>query len=589
MNHLKAFLQNHRIAVFLAIITALIVALPQVYFRIDHRDDGVYAGIELLPDSPWSARAREVMDGHPWFGNIYNKDGKDLPYLFQPLGSMTVAYMGELFGLDINNTLLLSRLVLTFVVFMLMYGFVFLISGDKRAAISSTILFLLMEGAMSPNGLMNLLHGVSPESFLRMARPVNPAMVYVLLFSFLITFWLYYKGQGKRYGFLSALFLGLNFYNYFYTWTYLYAFGGFLVFLLFVQKKWNEGVRLLWVFLGAFLVGIPYVINLHNVTQHPAYEEVGQRFGLLLTHAPLFIGMLALIGLVVFLFKFPKDDRERYTFALALMLAPLATMNQQILTGKVLQTSHYHWFFHKPLAIIIVFIVLFHLLGKSIRFASYRLLVVLMVVTISLASGLFVQMDSYFHSNKDGGEIAIERQKYGPVMEWLNQNVEKESVVFGNDETSHLTVIYTPLNVFYHRASPFASLSSTRARQLEVLFSFYRLRGVDATNAREVFYTERETLSGQVYGIHYRELYGTYASIPDEKVEEILNEYLSTLSVPPAEWLENIFSKYEVSYFVWDKKTDPEWNTTDYTFLTPVASFDTIEIYRFSPSTRTIE
>ena len=83
----------------------------------------IYQGIELLPDSPWSARVREVQDGHPNFGSIYYKDGKDNPYLFQPLGSMAVGYMGKVFSLDINNTLLLSRFVLTFVAFFLIYGF----------------------------------------------------------------------------------------------------------------------------------------------------------------------------------------------------------------------------------------------------------------------------------------------------------------------------------------------------------------------------------------------------------------------------------------------------------------------------------
>ena len=76
MKKLRQSLLNHKLAILLAIVISIITAFPQVYFRIEHRNDGIYQGIELLPDSPWSPRAREVQDGHPNFGNIYNKDGK---------------------------------------------------------------------------------------------------------------------------------------------------------------------------------------------------------------------------------------------------------------------------------------------------------------------------------------------------------------------------------------------------------------------------------------------------------------------------------------------------------------------------------
>src|ERR1051325_4711459 len=97
----KDLLRKHWVVLILAATTSLIVAFPQIYFRIDHRNDGIYKGIELLPDSPWSARVREVQDGHPQFGSIYYEDGKNDPYLFQPFGSMLVSYMGEGLGLGI--------------------------------------------------------------------------------------------------------------------------------------------------------------------------------------------------------------------------------------------------------------------------------------------------------------------------------------------------------------------------------------------------------------------------------------------------------------------------------------------------------
>ncbi len=574
-------ISRHKIAIILAILASIIVAFPQIYFRIDHGDDGIYQGIEMLPDSPWSARAREVMDGHPNFGAIYYQDGKDNPYLFQPLGSMVVGYTGKALSLDINNTILLSRFVFTFAVFLLIYGFVFLLSKDRLAALSGATVLLLGQSALSYSGLSDLLHGRSPEDFLNIARPVNPAMIYIFLFGFLIAFWLFYKNKKWTYGVLSAVLLGLNFYNYFYSWTYLYAFGGILILFLLVRKKWQEALKITAVFLGALVVAIPYGINLYNATLHPAYQEAALRNGVIQTHAPLFVGFVVIAALAFFLWKFPREDKEKYFFGLALLLAPFITMNQQLLTGKVLQANHYHWFFHKPIAVIFVLIIIFYFLYRR-KLDFYRKAFAVLIITASLATGMFVQAASYLYGKNDGGKVAIERQKYGPVMKWLNENAEKEAVVLANNEASHLTVIYTPLNVFYHRAGMF-SLAATNGRLLDTLFTFYRLRGVSAKDAREIFFAERGYISTNIYGMHYRKLLGLYEAIPDEKIEETVTLYEKTLAAPASDWLKQMMDKYEVEYIIWDKKNNPTWDLDQYGYLNKAAEFGDLAVYLFRP------
>ncbi|MCH8986767.1 hypothetical protein IIA94_01215, partial [Patescibacteria group bacterium] len=412
---------------------------------------------------------------------------------------------------------------------------------------------------------------------------VNPAMIYVLFFGFLVSFWLFYKKRDWRYGIVSAILLGLNFYNYFYSWTFLYAFGGLLVLLFLIQKKWREAAQIGSVFLGALLVAIPYGINLYQATLHPAYAEVGARFGIIETHVPLFVGFTVLGALVIFFFGFPREDRQKYFFGLALLLAPFITMNQQLLTGKVLQPTHYHWFMHKPLAVIFVLIAIFYLLARH-KLVFYKKALAVFIITVSIAMGIFVQANSYSFAplNRDGGSIAIERQKYGPVMQWLNEHADKEAVVLSNDEISHIAVIYTPLNVFYHRAAVY-SLSATQSRLLDVLFTFYRLRGVGIKDARDVFFRERGYVSSNVYGIYYRELLGSYAAIPDEKIEEIVVAYKETLSTPTSEWLRRTWALYELEYVVWDKKTDSLWQLEKYPFLEEAVVFGDLAIYRFSP------
>jgi len=577
MGKFAILVKRHRLAIGFAILTTVIVAFPQIYFRVDQKE--IYQGIELLPDSPWSPRVREIQDDNTGFGSIYYKDGKGNPYLFQPLGSMTVGYMGRVFGLDINNTFLLSRFVLTFLSFILIYAFVLVLSGDRLVAISGALALLLADSVMSYYGIVEIFKGVSPDSFLRIARPVNPAMIYILFFGFLLSFWRFYRSKSWKDGILSVILLGLNFYNYFYSWTFIYAFGGVLVLVLAIQRKWREVLTLSYVFLGAILTLIPYAWNLYKASQHPSYEEASMRFGVVLTHAPLFIGFVALCALVVYVFSFPKEDKERYVFGLALLLTPLVTMNQQIITGKVLQAAHYHWFFHKPLAFIFVLVLAFYWVSKM-GLDVYRKYLASALIIGSIFTGVFIQTNSYLYDMQDGGEVLVERQKYGPAIEWFNTYVERGSVVLANNEASHITVIYTPLDLFYHRAGLY-SLAATKGRLLEQLFTFYRLRSVDALDARELFFNERAYISWNIYGMHYRELLGSYESIPDEEIEEIAALYKSTLSISMAKWLEQVLSKYEVEYLVWDKVEDPLWRLNQYSFLKEVAVFGDLAIYSF--------
>ncbi len=582
MTKFKALILFHGAALALAVLTSFISMAPQIAFRAEHRSDGIYQGIEMLPDSPWTPRAREIMDGHH-FGSIYYKDGKNDPYLFQPLGSMVTAYLGKAFGLGINDTILLSRAVLPFASFLLLYGFVYLLSRKRSVALAAASVLLLAEGALSGFGLFSLLQGVSPADFIRIARPVNPAMLYIFFFGFLAAFYRFWRTGDWRWGALAAVLLGANFYNYFYSWTYLYAMGGLLGLSLLLLRQWKDAWRVAAVFSGGLLLAIPWAVNLYRAAQFPTYEGVGHRLGIIYTHEPLFIGITALAAILLLLlaryaFGFLKEDRRDYLFALALLLAPVITMNQQLLTGRIMQADHYHWFFHKPMAVIFFLSIGFYLLGRT-TWSTYRRALAVLLVAASVAVGAFMQFDSYTHEYGEGGMVAVERQKYGPVMAWLREHAQKEAVVLATDLPSHIVTIYTPLNVFFHRAG-YISLSATEERLLEQLFTFYRLRGVGESEALEVFTKERKEVSTRIEGIYYRKLTGSYESIPQERVEEIANLYIQTLKTPAPRWIADMLAKYEVEYVLWDRKKDPLWKLEQYPFLTKAAEFGDIAIYK---------
>ncbi len=580
MTKFKQILSEHKVAIILAIAISIITAFPTIYFRIDQKE--IYQGVELMNNSPWVPRVREVQDGHLNWGSIYYKEGKDLPYLFQPFGSMIVAYMGAIFSLDIGNTILLSFIVLSPIVFLLFYGFVYLLSQNRLIALSSSATILFAGPILSFWGLKRLFSGLSPKSFLELASPVNPAMIYIPVFLFLISFWIFYRKKSWKWGVLSAVFLSLNFYNYFYSWTYLYAFGGILILVYIIRRNWQEAARLGYVFLGALLLAVPYMINLYNSTLHPVYEAASMRAGVVETHAPLFVGYVVIVGILVFLLGFSKEDREKYYFGLALLLAPFVTMSQQVITGKEMQAAHYHWYFHKPMAVIFVIWVIFNLISRFGK-ESYKKILTASIIAVGLYVAIFTQLASYRYDHNDGLTPSIGEQKYGPAMKWLTQFAPKEAVVFANDKGSDLTVIYTPLNVFHHFKGPL-SLAASEERVRDALFTYYRLEGVGEEEASELFHNqERVRISTIMYGMYYKPKLGSYEAIPDDKINEFTALYEETFSLPTAQWLRDMWKKYEVEYLVWDKSTNPSWQLDRFNYLDEASEFGNIIIYKFNP------
>jgi len=560
-------LKNHKWAIFLAILTGVIVAYPQVYLRWDLGDS--YQGIGLMgasdDESAWMSRVKEVQDGHPTFSSVHFKDGKNDPYLFQPLGTMIVAYSGKLFSLNINDTILLSRLFFPSLLYLIIYAFLFFFTKEKLISLSIPSVLLL---AIS---IFNRGASLKPY-YLLLTRPVNPAMTWIFFFGFLLFFWLFMERKQWRWGILSALMLGLSFYDFLYTWTFLYAFCGVFILIFLCQKKWQDIKKIAIVLFGSVLIAIPYFINLYQAATYPTFGEVGARAGLM-GGRELSMGILPPMLLVVFLIFFPKKWKERYYFALALVITPFVILNQQLITEKALSPSHYHWYYHKPLALIFSLMIAFSFLSwRKWQFAKKALAVFLIVISISL--GIFVQSISYSASE----ETIVKIQKYGPVIDWLNENSKKEGVVFSNDTIANLVVTHTSLNVFYHHSAKF-SLAATTERLINILFLYYRLDGVSESQAKEVFLRDRADISWAIYGIYYRDLFGEYENIPDEIILDLVRRYQESFVAATPDLFKEMLQKYEVNYLVWDKKSNPRWQFDQYPFLKKFAEIGEFSIY----------
>ena len=571
-------IKTHQWAILLAFLVGIIVAFPQFYFSYDHSE--TYQGIYIAnsdSEAYYLNRVQEVRDGHPSLNSAHFKDGKDDPYLFPPLDEILVAYLGKTFFLDLNNTILLARFLFPFLGFLAVYGFVFLLSKEKLTAISAATAVCLAKSLLSRGALIALLKGeASVTAFLDLGRPVHPQVDFLFFFGFLLFFWLFFERKRWIWGAASALILGSSFYAYPYTWSFLYAFLGVLCLILLFQKKRQDIKRIALVAMGGIIIAIPYFLNFYEATLYPFFEEIIFRGRLVETHQ-IILGFLVPSMFIIFLLFFPRKWRQQYIFSLALFIAPFIVLNQQIITGKDFSSGHYHWNYHQPLAVVFLIIILFYQIkfwsrraGKLFKNINTSKILAFLIIGVSIYTGIVIQSASYAKSE----DQILYDQRYGPVVEWLNVNTEKEEVVLAAPEQLDILLIYTSLDSFYPNG-PY--LSTSNEKLLTALFLFYRLDGVSGEDARDLFLREQERrkISFNVYGAYYKNISGDAKSIPDQILYSFAEKYQDFLLIP----LDKFFKMYDIKYVVWDKKNHPKWQPDQYQFLNKVYEEGDFAIY----------
>lgn len=579
-------IKTHKWAILLAFLVGIIVAFPQFYFPYDHSE--TYQGIYIAnSDSEYYYlnRVQEVRDGNPSLNSAHFKDGKDDPYLFPPLDEILTAYLGKTFFLDLNSTILFARFLFPFLGFLAVYGFVFLLSKEKLTAISAATAVCLAKSLLSQGALIALLKGeASVTTFLDLGRPVHPQVDFLFFFSFLLFFWLFFDTSARLsikkqwiWGAISALILGSSFYAYPYTWSFLYVFLGVLCLILLFQKKWQDLKRIILLALGGIFIALPFFVNFYAATLYPSFEEIVFRSRLLETHQIIF-GFLVPSMFIIFLLFFPRKWREPYIFSLALFVTPFIVLNQRLITGKDFSSGHYHWNYHQPLAVVFLIIILFYQIkfwsrkaGKLFKNINTSKILAFLIIGISIYTAILIQSASY----KESEEQILYDQRYGPVIEWLNVNTEKEEVVLAAPEQLDILMIYTSLDSFYPNG-PY--LSASNESQLSVRFLFYRLDGVSGEAAHDLFLQEQERrkISVDVYGAYYKNISGDAKSIPDQILYSFAEKYQDFLLIP----LDKIFKIHDIKYVVWDPKNYPQWYLDQYDFLSKVYEKGDFKIYQ---------
>ncbi len=587
----------HRWAIFLSLTAAFLVAAP-TFFSI-WALGSEYSGMPFLyqdNEAFYLARIQEITDGHPSVGSPIIFEYKDSPTPLAPTGEYFYALPALVLGWPAHFITSLSKFLLPWLLFLLVYALTFLlirnISGawPKLFAMLAASLVILGFDLVHFPEIANIFKAGSDSLYLSVwTRLVHPVTGGLFLFVFLFSIWGVIRGR-KLAWILAGVSFGL-------TIGYIFSFGLALAVLLvlFVVYALKRRFDILRGLAAALLVG--FFLNIFNTKNFlamafsPEGTALSLRNGLLLTHVPLLNKLLivsALVWLAVLIFerRGRGGDRGRRDIADAdilvgaLIVGSIVAMNQQVFTGKIIWPHHFVQY-TIPFAFIILSLTAARFF--KFRFRQPGATLALLLIIISFLFGLRT-LGSYTAVIDDFSY----KQRYQPVLDWLNINAEKDCVVFAWEQAEIIAPLIPALT---HCNSYFTTYNFVGIAYDDIkprYLSRLRLNGVTPDNIE----TYLSANSVEVQANFFRDWKELFLHSRDP--------WLVSISDRPAiyEWKENQtaavisdyqdfyqkdfyteLKKFRLNYVIWDESAEPASSPDEFDFLKPVYSFSGVHLY----------
>ncbi len=573
---LRAFMQRHAAACILAFFIGAMSVAPQLYAT--YRSPG-YAGVALMgtdAEAHYVARIQEVYNGYPTLGNVFLPD-KDIPPLEPALGEDIDAYLGMALHISAVQMDILGKFLFPLLIALLLYGFLYALSRRRSVALLGVFFAMwgdsLMDGV---HALLGIFRGIAPTNgFLLYSRPINPEISALFLFGALfLAYQLFLRTREESWRLsrmpvliVFGVIAGLSLYVSIYDYTFLLVFGGSLLVYRLFQKSYRTVLELGLAGSIALLTAIPFVINYIHAAASPAYAGAALRFGLVTSHAPIM--SLWVLVLAIGAFFLPGRERSAKIFFLFSALSLVVVLNQQIMTGHVMQSGHYHWYITKPLVGLMlgwyaVLFVEFVFQRQWLRHASYGL-----IASVLFYNAVLVQAASY----RAAASALSEQQAYAPVLSYLHTQ-PATNVVWADRQLSLLIPLYTSDDAPNNDYAQYYLVPSSYL--VERMLLEYKLRGVLPEQITSILERDRADIAQRLFGIYWRNTAGNYNSFPDALIESYAHAYESIYN----EQLVRVFKQFAVTEVVWDTVAEPSWNLGAQPMFHVVAKIGRFNIYR---------
>lgn len=523
-------------AIILSVIFGFLCILPNIVERFD-KDYG-YQGVVMMPTDQefyYGGRAAAVGYGDWPVANQYYESPKDQPYVQPAFPEAVIVFTGRVFGFEPLTSFILSKFIFGMLLTIVLFGFWTSVIKKPwmNLIVIATVLFA--NAALSaPWDIFRFIEtGIFSNDFLRFSRPINPqwSATWFFFTLWILSLWMQDRSSWKAV--LIGICAGIMLFSYVYAWTYLGAVLALLLLWYAYKKQWKRVTDILIIGIVFLLLGIPYLMNMWELIHHPWYPETAARQGLI--EKRFFVFGMYSIAFIIAAFPSKKILPKSWPLLPMLAIGGFIVLNQQMITGRAIVLTHYHWYFIQPLSAMLLLTILFFACMQIIHSSRLRMTAGGIVLFGAIGFGMLQQAQAYVAAREEWSEY----QSFGPVFQKLNEVGEKHQVVFAGRDNGHirdLITVHTPLSAYMAGNANGYLTPVSRAR--DAMFFELWLEDLSAEEAGKRFPTDmRAFVSSRLFSIYYREFTGQYELIPDDIIDEQIEKYAEYLSLSSREKL----------------------------------------------------
>lgn len=599
MRKFCALIVAHRLVIASCIILYLFLAFPVILFPLIAGDS--YRGINIPHTSSgnvdsltYLSAGKEVLDGN-FLGNLSLREGKTLEGTNFSLVEFIILAPIKFLGLaDRINIVTLYNIYGFFYVVaivLLIYSFVFRLSKDKVLS-TITVVFIIGGYTLIKDKMLGF-----PEAN-QYLRQTQPALNIIILFAYLHCLLSVVRNpdkKGRKFVLLSGLFFGLMFYVGFFVWSFALAFTSSLLFIFyFIKKDALLSKRLFFIISLGLLLGAFQLWQIGKFYHSEAGRAASFFFSSARSRAAIYHRVTLLAASVLFvIFDYKYKREDCFWLFFAILLGSWGALNQQVITGVLVQTDHYEQYFIIPLSILISFYIFWFLLKNN----KQRLFFGIVVVSLSLSNvalGQFRYMSTVM-------ERRLYEQNYRGVIDYLNNEKNPQVILTDEDSLYNLLFnVYTSHDLFWTPAALQWNTPDVIQRTKNSLCVYLYLN----KNSRDYFYgidkgkkqsyPDPESCCGETYKglesfesglsdlLTYRRMEESGDQFIARSKEKTKTNLLATCKniAGDDERVMEILRKYGVNYIVWDKNLDPNWDPFFINDLKLVFSDKSVDLYR---------
>jgi hypothetical protein len=375
--------------IFAGLILAIFMLYPQgrMIYLLGDNWHGNYA-ITDVDEVAYAAYLQSLIDGKPRKNDSYAKvddtpehqQGESL-FSIQFASAYAVAIPARIFGFSAGSALVITGVLSAFFSGLVLFWLIGIVTRNSFYALAGSLVVLCCGALAGGEGaILEILGTRIAGPFFPGFRRYIPSVAFPIFFGILGVFWLLVKTTDEKrrfwYGVFAFFAFGFIVFSYFYLWATLVAWFVCVAVLWLIGRPegWiKDSKAFLKVGFACLIWFIPYGILLAN--RSATNDEVQL---LEYSHTPNFarvpeyIGLLVLSLLAILVLRKRTNLKDKATlFAASFAIVPIAVHNQQIITGKSLQSVHFDLFTVNYLAILGLILVIWQWKKDGAFFESF--------------------------------------------------------------------------------------------------------------------------------------------------------------------------------------------------------------------------